>query len=254
MSGKRAAAVLEVRGLEAGFGERLVLNGVDATFPEGSLTAVIGPNGAGKSTFVRAVLGLMEVRSGEIRWSLRDDGPGLAQGYRSVAYVPQREDVAWDFPVTVEEVVRMGREIRKSWWRRRDAEDRAAVDEALEKVRMSDLKARLIGELSGGQQQRVFLARALAQRAQVVVLDEPFAGVDATTEELIAAELRAVVSAGATVIAVHHDMGTLRRYFDRAMFLSDTRVGAEGSVDEVFSSEAYRLAYPSVVERGGAGG
>jgi ABC-type Mn2+/Zn2+ transport system ATPase subunit len=248
-----AKSVLEVSGLRAGFGERLVLDGVDAMFPERSLTAVIGPNGAGKSTFVRAVLGLMEVRGGEVRWSLREDGSGLVRGYRSVAYVPQREEVAWDFPVTVEEVVRMGREIRKSWWRRRDLEDVAAVDEALEKVRMRELRGRLIGELSGGQQQRVFLARALAQRAQVLILDEPFAGVDSTTEGLIAAELRGVVSAGATVIAVHHDMGTLRRYFDRALFLSEGRVGAQGAVEAVFGSDAYRRAYPGVSE-GGVGG
>jgi ABC-type Mn2+/Zn2+ transport system ATPase subunit len=159
-----AKSVLEVSGLRAGFGERLVLAGVDAVFPEGSLTAVIGPNGAGKSTFVRAVLGLMEVRGGEVRWSLREDGPGLVRGYRSVAYVPQREEVAWDFPVTVEEVVRMGREIRKAWWRRRDLEDVGAVEEALEKVRMHELRGRLIGELSGGQQQRVFLRGWMRRR------------------------------------------------------------------------------------------
>lgn len=253
MRGGGAQPVLEVRGLMAGFGERLVLDGVDAVFPEGSLTAVIGPNGAGKSTFVRAVLGLNEVRGGEVRWSLKEDGLGLVSGYRSVAYVPQREDVAWDFPVTVEEVVRMGREIRKAWWRRLGTEDAVAVSDALEKVRMSELKGRLIGELSGGQQQRVFLARALAQRAQVMILDEPFAGVDAMTEGLIAEELRGVVSGGATVIAVHHDMGTLRRYFDRALFLSDGRVGAQGEVAAVLGSEAYRRAYPSGSE-GGVGG
>jgi manganese/zinc/iron transport system ATP- binding protein len=248
MSEGGAGPVLAVRGLVAGYGVRQVLRGVDATFPGGSLTAVIGPNGAGKSTFLKAVLGLGEGVSGRVDWALREEGDEVVPGYRSIAYVPQREDVAWDFPVTVSEVVWMGREVRKRWWRRRNAADSAAVEEALAKVDMEGMASRLIGELSGGQQQRVFLARALAQRAQVMVLDEPFAGVDARTEELIAGELRRVASSGGTVIAVHHDMGSLRRYFDRALFLFDGRVGSEGEVREVLRSAAYRSAYSVFME------
>jgi manganese/zinc/iron transport system ATP- binding protein len=169
-------------------------------------------------------------------------GQPYAQQRRLVGYVPQRGTVDWDFPTNVLDVVLMGRYGRLGWVRRPGAEDRTAAREALEQVGMSDLAGRQISQLSGGQQQRVFLARALVQQAEVYFMDEPFQGVDATTEKAIVELLRSLREQGKTVIAVHHDLQTVPEYFDEVALLNVRRIAA-GRVDEVFTEENLRRTY-----------
>jgi len=239
----RAAPALEVRRLTASYSSRPVLWDVDAVIPSGTLSAIVGPNGAGKSTLLKAAVGLVPLDAGHV---LISGGPA-AEALDRVAYVPQRDEVDWDFPITVREVVEMGRYRSAGWIRRLRSEDRMRVDEALEKVRMTGFAGRQIGELSGGQRQRVFIARALAQDAPVMMLDEPFAGVDARTESALLDLLSDFTSRGRTVIVVHHDIGTVRSRFDWALLLN-VRTVACGPVDESLSVESLRRAY------GGVGG
>ena len=238
-----SGAALEVRRLTVSYGSRPVLWDVDAAFPSASLSAIVGPNGAGKSTLLRAALGLVPADAGQI---LIDGRPARAALDR-VAYVPQRDAVDWDFPITVREVVEMGRYRSAGWVRRVGRGDRAIVEESLERVGMADYGDRQIGRLSGGQRQRVFLARALAQRAPLLVMDEPFAGVDARTEAALLDLLRELRGAGHSIVAVHHDIGTVRAAFDWALLLN-VRVVAAGPVAEALSPAAVRRAY------GAAGG
>ena len=235
MSGPPA---IEVEDLTVAYGERPALWDVDVTVPEGTLTAVVGPNGAGKTTLVRAILGLVRPAAGRISIL----GRPYEEQRRLVAYVPQRGTVDWDFPTSVLDVVTMGRYGRLGWLRRPGRADREAALAALEQVGMSDLAGRQISQLSGGQQQRVFLARALVQDAEVYFMDEPFQGVDATTERAIVELLRDLRSAGKTVVAVHHDLQTVPEYFDRVALLNVRRV-ASGPVDEVFTEENLRRTY-----------
>jgi manganese/zinc/iron transport system ATP- binding protein len=233
---------LEVRRLTVSYSARPVLWDVDARFPEGALSAVVGPNGAGKSTLLRAALGLVPADAGQ---ALILGAPARAALDR-VAYVPQREAVDWDFPITVREVVEMGRYRAAGWVRRLGRADRAAVDAALERVGLAAAGRRQIGELSGGQRQRVFLARALAQDAPVLVMDEPFAGVDARTEAALLALLGELRAGGRSVVLVHHDLGTVRRAFDWALVLN-VRAIACGPVEDVLTAPVLARAY-------GAGG
>ena len=233
------SAALDIRRLTASYGDRPVLWDVDATFPAGAMSAIVGPNGSGKSTLLRAALGLVRADAGQATVL----GAPAATALRRVAYVPQREAVDWDFPITVREVVEMGRYPSAGWFRRLRAADRAIVDDALERVGMAPFARRQIGRLSGGQRQRVFMARALAQRAEVLLLDEPFAGVDARTEaallELLA-ELRE--REGRSVVIVHHDLQTVRASFDWLLLLN-VRAVACGPVDEVMTAENLRRTY-----------
>ena len=231
---------LEVRRLTVSYSAKLVLWDVDATFPTGALSAIVGPNGAGKSTLLRAALGLVPADAGQ---ALVLGRPARA-ALDSVAYVPQREAVDWDFPITVREVVEMGRYRSVGWVRRLRREDRTAVDAALERVGMSGYARRQIGELSGGQRQRVFLARALAQGSEVLMMDEPFAGVDARTESALLGLLGELRDAGSSVIVVHHDLGTVRRAFDWALVLNVQAVAC-GPVDEVIEPAVLARAYGS---------
>ncbi len=237
------SAALEVRRLTVSYGSRPVLWDVDATFPAGAMSAIVGPNGAGKSTLLKAALGLIPSDAGH---ALVEGRPVRAARDR-VAYVPQREAVDWDFPITVHEVVEMGRYARTGWVRRVRRSDRAVVEESLDRVGMSDYASRQIGQLSGGQRQRVFIARALAQQAPVMVMDEPFAGVDARTEAAILELLRELRGEGHSVIVVHHDLNTVRAAFDWALLLN-VRAVATGPVAEVITPETLRRAY------GAAGG
>jgi manganese/zinc/iron transport system ATP- binding protein len=229
---------LEVRHLTVSYSAKPVLWHVDATFPAGAISAIVGPNGAGKSTLLRAALGLVPADSGQALVLGRPARSALD----AVAYVPQREAVDWDFPITVGEVVEMGRYRAAGWVRRLRRVDRRAVAAALERVGMGAYARRQIGELSGGQRQRVFLARALAQEADVLLMDEPFAGVDARTEAALLALLAEQREAGRSVVAVHHDLGTVKRSFDWALVLN-VRAIACGPVADVIAPPVLARAY-----------
>ncbi|MGY1712533.1 metal ABC transporter ATP-binding protein [Geodermatophilus sp. SYSU D00758] len=240
-------AALEVRRLTVSYGNRPVLADVDATFPAGTLSAVVGPNGAGKSTLLQAALGLLPADSGQ---ALVEGRPARAALDR-VAYVPQRDAVDWDFPITVREVVEMGRYRAAGWFRRVRRSERPVVDASLDRVGMTACAGRQIGQLSGGQRQRVFLARALAQQAPVLVMDEPFAGVDARTEAALLDVLSGLRDEGRSVVVVHHDLGTVRARFDRALLLN-VRAVACGPVHEALSPANLRRAYGAVAAPDGS--
>jgi manganese/zinc/iron transport system ATP- binding protein len=236
-------AALEIRGLTVSYGERPVLWDVDAQFPVGALSAIVGPNGAGKSTLLRAALGLVAADAGHARVL----GEPARGALRRVAYVPQRDAVDWDFPITVREVVEMGRYGRVGWLKRLRGEDRQVVEEALERVGMAGYAGRQIGRLSGGQRQRVFIARALAEEAPVLLMDEPFAGVDARTEAALLELLGELRDAGRSIVVVHHDLGTVRRAFDWALLLN-VRAIANGRVEDVLTPETLGRAYGTDAE------
>jgi manganese/zinc/iron transport system ATP- binding protein len=200
--------------------------------------AVVGPNGAGKTTLIKSVLGLIRPAAGQVLIH----GRPYAEQRRLVGYVPQRGSVDWDFPTSVLDVVTMGRYGALGWIKRPGRKEREAALEALQKVGMRDFAARQISQLSGGQQQRVFLARALVQDAQVYFMDEPFQGVDATTERAIVALLQELRAAGKTVVVVHHDLQTVPEYFDWVTLLNVRKI-ASGPVGEVFTEQNLRLAY-----------
>ena len=229
---------LEFHDLTVAYHTRPVLWDVDLSLPESKLVAIVGPNGAGKSTLMKAALDLLPLSSGYVRVF----GRAYAETRHRVAYVPQRESVDWDFPATVLDVVMMGRYGRLGWFRRPGAEDRRAARDALAKVGMAEYEARQISRLSGGQQQRTFLARALVQDADLYLMDEPFAGVDAVTERAIIALLRDLREQGRTVVCVHHDLQTVPEYFDWVALLN-MRLIAAGAVDEVFNTENLHRTY-----------
>ena len=229
---------LSVRGMTVSYGQKPVVFSVDLNVPQGSMTAIIGPNGAGKSTLLKAALGIVKPLSG----SAQVYGQPLAKVRHRIAYVPQRASVDWDFPTRVLDVVLMGLSRELGLLRRiRKPHVEKALD-CLKRVGMADFAERQIGQLSGGQQQRVFLARALAQGADLYLLDEPFAGVDAATEKAIIDVLKALKAEGKTVVAVHHDLTTVPDYFDR-VFLINTRRIAEGPVADVFTAENLQRTY-----------
>ena len=210
----------------------------DLTVPTSTLMAIVGPNGAGKTTLIRAILGLVRPAAGDVRIF----GRPYPEQRRLVAYVPQRGSVDWDFPTTVLDVVTRGRYGALGWLRRPGPADREAALAALRQVGMEEYARRQISQLSGGQQQRVFLARALVQDAQVSLMDEPFQGVDATTERAIVRLLQELRAEGRTVVAVHHDLQTVPEYFDAVTLLNVRRI-ASGPVSEAFTEENLRLAY-----------
>jgi manganese/zinc/iron transport system ATP- binding protein len=231
-------AAIEVTDLTVAYGERPVLWDVDLTVPRGVLMAVVGPNGAGKTTLVKAMLGLVRPAAGRVLI----DGRPYAEQRQRVAYVPQRGTVDWDFPTSVLDVVMMGRYGALGWFRRPGRHERELALDALRKVGMEELADRQISQLSGGQQQRVFLGRALVQDAQIYLMDEPFQGVDATTERAIVTLLQELRGQGKTLVVVHHDLPTVPQYFDWVTMLNVRRI-ASGPVEEVFTDENLRLAY-----------
>ncbi len=232
------APPLEIHDLTVAYHRRPVLWDVDLTVPEGRLVGIIGPNGAGKSTLIKAALGIVPLASGRVEI--------FGQPYRRqrhlVGYVPQRETVDWDFPVTAEDVVLMGTYGRLGWFRRPGAAERKQAREALEQVGLAGLGERQIRQLSGGQQQRVFLARALVQQARLYLMDEPFAGVDALTEQTIVQLLRQLRSQGRTVLVVHHDLQTVRDYFDHVI-LVNLRLIAQGPTETTFTTANLQQTY-----------
>jgi len=233
-----ADSPLSVRGLTVSYGEKPAIFSVDATFPAEAMSAIIGPNGAGKSTLLKAALGVVPRVSGEIKVF----GRPLEEMRDRIAYVPQRASVDWDFPTTVVDVVMMGlyRKLGLLGWVTR--QHRADARACLDRVGMVDFADRQIGQLSGGQQQRVFLARALAQGADLYLLDEPFAGVDAATERAIIDVLKALKAEKKSVICVHHDLATVEAYFDHVFFINVRKI-AEGSVAETFTSDTLQSTY-----------
>ena len=221
----------------------LALKDVSLATSCGNRVALIGPNGAGKSTLLKAIAGLVPRDSGKILWR----GTAVKKWSREFAYLPQREEVDWSFPITVRGLVEMGRYPQTGWWRRFAAEDTAAVDKALESLALEDLQHRQIRELSGGQQQRAFLARALAQEAHVLLLDEPFTGLDRNASPLLGELLNKLAHEGRLVIASHHDLNTVPYLFDEALVLA-TRPLAFGPVREILTEELVgRTFYPSAV-------
>jgi manganese/zinc/iron transport system ATP- binding protein len=235
--GSRSPA-LEVHNLTVAYHLRPVLWDVDFAIPPGVLVGVVGPNGAGKSTLLKAVMGLLPLASGEVKLF----GGSLAEHRQRVAYVPQRESVDWDFPTDVRDVVLMGRYGKQSLFRRPNAADRQIADRALEQMGMAPYARRQISQLSGGQQQRVFLARALAQEAELYLMDEPLAGVDAATEQAVIDLLRELRARGRTVIVVHHDLGSVPEYFDWVVMLN-LRLVTAGPVATSFTTEHLRQTY-----------
>ena len=229
---------IDVTDLTVAYQEKPVLWDVDLQAPAGVLLAIVGPNGAGKTTFIKAVLGLIKPVAGQMLIY----GKPYAEQRRLVGYVPQRGSVDWDFPTSVLDVVLMGRYGELGWFRRPRREDRELALEALEKVGMARYADRQISQLSGGQQQRTFLARALVQEAQIYFMDEPFQGVDATTERAIVDLLKELRAAGKSVIVVHHDLQTVPEYFDWVMLLNVGLVAA-GPVGVVFTEENLRRTY-----------
>jgi manganese/zinc/iron transport system ATP- binding protein len=246
MPGASRPSALRARGITLRYGDVLALDGADADFPIGSMTAIIGPNGAGKSTFLKSMLGLLDA-TGEVT---AFGGP-VARALPRIAYVPQRAAVDWAFPVRVIDVVLMGCYRQTGLLGRITGAVKAQALDALARVGLQDFATRQIGALSGGQQQRVFLARALAQGADLYLLDEPFAGVDAATEAAIITVLKSLRDSGATVIAVHHDLSTVASYFDRVLLLNKRSV-AEGPVEGTFTRAGLALAYGPALMLDGA--
>lgn len=214
----------------------------DASFsiPPGTIAALVGINGAGKSTLFKALMGLVPVARGTVRILGRPVKEALANNL--VAYVPQSEEVDWSFPVLVEDVVMMGRYGHMGFFRRPAARDREAVDAALKRVAMTELKDRQIGELSGGQKKRVFLARALAQDSRVILLDEPFTGVDVTTEKQITALLRELRDEGRVMLVSTHNLGSVPEFCDRTILMKGTVI-AQGPTAEVFTRRNLETAF-----------
>ncbi len=229
---------LLIDALNVAYHRKLVLWDVGVTIKPGRTTAIVGPNGAGKSTLLKAALGLIPSASGRISFF----GGHLRKSRSRVAYVPQRESVDWDFPVNARDVVAMGLYRRIGWCLPVRSIHRRMADEALADVGMADFALRQISQLSGGQQQRVFLARALAQKADLYLMDEPFASVDAATEQAILAVLKRIKASGGTVVCVHHDLETVAGYFDDAILLN-MRVVAQGPVGDVMTPENLRKTY-----------
>ncbi len=239
-----APVAVEVHDLTVAYDRKPVLWDIDLTWPgasptgQGVLSAVVGPNGAGKSTLIKAILGLVRPASGRVTIF----GEPLSRVRKRVGYVPQRETVDWDFPIDALGVVLMGRYGRLGWLRRPRSADRAIALRCLDQVGMGDFASRQISQLSGGQQQRVFLARALAQEADLYFMDEPFAGVDAATERAIIDLLRSLRASGKTVIAVHHDLQSVPEYFDHVVMLN-MRLVASGPTQQVFTSANLQATY-----------
>ena len=229
---------LEVHNLTASYNRKPVLWDIDFKIPEKNITGIIGPNSSGKTTLLKTVMGLLKPDSGYAELF----GKPLDDVRERVAYVPQRESVDWDFPASVMDVVLMGRYRKNNLFKRLTRDDRRLSTEALEKVNMLEYAGRQISQLSGGQQQRVFIARSLAQQADIYLMDEPFAGVDAATEESILTLLSEMREQGKTVVIVHHDLQTAQSYFDWIVMLN-TRLIACGPQKEVFTSANLRKAY-----------
>ena len=222
---------IEIKNLTVAYGENIALENLNLDVETGSLMALVGPNGAGKSTLIKTILKFLKQITGEIKIN-----------GKTLAYVPQRNSVDWDFPTTLFDVVEMGCYGRVGLFKRVSKEEKQKVLKAIEQVGMLDFKDRQISELSGGQQQRAFIARALVQEADIYLMDEPFQGVDSTTEKSIVDILKKLKSEGKTLIVVHHDLQTVPTYFETVTFINKSVI-ASGKVKEVFTQENIDMAY-----------
>ncbi len=230
--------VVEVHDLTVSYDKKPVLWNIDFSIGQGQVIGIIGPNGAGKSTLLKSVMGLIDPQSGYVK--IFDKGLDDVRG--RVSYVPQRESVDWDFPANVMDVVLMGRYKRSGLFGRFNQDDKRIAQESLKKVGMQGFSKRQISQLSGGQQQRVFLARALAQQTDLYLMDEPFAGVDASTEESILQLLMEMAGQGKTILVVHHDLQTAFKYFDWMVMLN-TRLIASGPAKDLLNEEIIQETY-----------
>lgn len=228
----------EIHDMTVAYHRKPVLWDIDLVIPEGKLVGIVGPNGAGKTTLIKAALGLVPLASGKVEIY----GEPYHSQRHLVGYVPQRESVDWDFPVTVDDVVLMGTYGRLGWFRRPGKVEREIARKSLDQVGMLSFAKRQIRQLSGGQQQRVFLARALAQDARLYFMDEPFAGVDAATEAVIVELLQKLRDEGRTVFVVHHDLQTVEEYFDHVILLN-MRLVAHGATESTFTTENLQKTY-----------
>ncbi|MBY5034200.1 metal ABC transporter ATP-binding protein [Streptococcus gallolyticus] len=234
--------VLEMQEVSLTYGAVSALENVNLIIPQGSRTAIVGPNGAGKSSLMKAILGLEGQVKGKV--SLLGQSEQIAQLIqKELAYIPQASQVNWQFPATVFEIVLMGRYAHiNNWLKRPGKKDREIVEVALERMNLQDLRHRQIDQLSGGQRQRVFIARALAQEAQIYLMDEPLAGIDQLTETIIMDTLKEFQAEGKTSIVIHHDLTTVADYFDYLVWLNRT-VLASGPVEKVLTTENYQTTY-----------
>lgn len=229
---------ISVSNLRVAYQQQIALETMSVDIPRGKITGIIGPNGSGKTTLLKSILGLVGTLSGDIRFF----GRPLDEVREDVAYVPQRESVDWDFPASVFDVVSMGRLNPKRWWQRVGPEDKRMILSALDQVNMTEFRHRQIGQLSGGQQQRVFLARALAQRASLILMDEPFVGVDMASQEAILKVLQELRDNGKSIVIIHHDLSTVATYFDHVLLLNNGLVAA-GSTSDILKPDVLTRAY-----------
>ncbi|HAH36002.1 MAG TPA: manganese ABC transporter ATP-binding protein [Algoriphagus sp.] len=230
--------ILEIHDLTVSYDQSPVLWNVDLSLPEGKLIGILGPNGAGKSTLIKAIMGLVQASGGYVKIFNKD----LEQVRNRISYVPQRESVDWNFPASVLDVVLMGTYGKLGLFKRPGKKEKELAHSCLEKVGMSAFASRQISELSGGQQQRVFIARALAQEADLYLMDEPFAGVDMATETAIFQLLQEMSKEGKTIVVVHHDIHSAMSYFEWIIMLN-LHLVASGPKQEVVSEELLRKTY-----------
>jgi manganese/iron transport system ATP-binding protein len=235
--------MLQVRNLAVSYRKTQAVRNISFSLQPGQMTALLGPNGAGKSTLIQGILGLIPIDRGQVEWNDRS----LKDQLKQIAYVPQRTQIDWDYPITVQNVVMMGRIRATGWFRSPSRRSREIANAALKRVEMWEHRQRQIRELSGGQQQRVFLARALAQQADLFFFDEPFAGIDRKTEDILFEVFDELKAQGKTILVISHDLGeTLERY-DRLLLL-DKELIASGSKDEVMTAENLQKAYGRMLQ------
>ncbi len=230
--------VISVKNLTIAYNDKPVLWDNNIDFVKNSITAIVGPNGAGKSTLLKGILGLKKILSGKIEI----EGKNLKDVKKEIAYIPQSSSVNWDFPTTVFDVVLMGRYVHCGWIKRPNKIDKKKALDAIEKIGLSQYRDRQISQLSGGQKQRVFIARAIASDANIYFMDEPLAGVDKKTEGIIMEFLRDSQKMGKTSIVVHHDLNTIKKYFDHLVIINK-RIIAQGLVNNVFTNENIEMAF-----------
>lgn len=238
---QREQAIVEVKDLTLSYANsKVVLEKISCDLPSHKIIGIIGPNGAGKSTLLKAVMGLIPYQKGKVKLF----GSPIQKVRRRISYVPQKESVDWDFPASVFDIALLGRYNRLGFFQRPNQSDKIIAMRCLEELGIAHLSKRQIGELSGGQQQRVFLARALAQDAELYFMDEPFTGIDVTTEKIVITLLKNMVSAGKTIVVVHHDLASVATYFNWLVLLNHKLI-ASGDTKEVFTASLLERTYGS---------